>query len=47
MTMHEQLPIQGYQGTSVPHMLLRHPTPRQHIAIVFPGMGYPAAMPVL
>ncbi len=40
------LDIKGYGGNSVPHTFIRQ-TETDHLAILFPGLGYRATMPVL
>lgn len=43
----EALDIHGYQQTRVPNAFFRQQNDTNHLAIVFPGMGYTAQMPVL
>ena len=43
----ESLDIRGYQNIPVPNAFFRQQHVTDHLAIVFPGMGYTAQMPVL
>jgi hypothetical protein len=41
------LDIKGYQHQAVPNTFMRQDRETSHLAILFPGMGYAASMPVL
>ena len=41
------LPISGYQDKPVPNTFFRQDGEAQHVAVVLPGIGYTADMPVL
>ncbi|MBN2007020.1 MAG: hypothetical protein JXA21_26960 [Anaerolineae bacterium] len=46
MLSYVTLDIKGYEGAPVPHTFIRQAT-TEHLAILFPGLGYRATMPVL
>lgn len=41
------LPIIGHDGEPLPHAFIRHENETKHLAILFPGLGYTSAMPLL
>ena len=43
----QTLEITGYKGKPVPNTLLKQAQPASHAAIVLPGLGYTAQMPLL
>ncbi len=43
----ETLAIHGYGRRAVPHTFFRQPRATEHLAILLPGMGYSAGMPLL
>lgn len=47
MYQFKSLDIAGYRGEQVPNTFLRQDGEAQHIAILFPGMGYTCHMPLL
>ncbi len=47
MPAYETLAIPGYRDEWVPHTFFRQESPSDHLALIFPGMGYTAFMPLL
>jgi hypothetical protein len=43
----ERLDIRGYRDAPVPHSFFRQESEADHLALVFPGWGYTAHMPLL
>jgi hypothetical protein len=47
MPKFESLSIPGYRGEDVPHSFLRQEQPARRLAVLYPGIGYTAGMPLL
>ena len=47
MPRYTSIPIAGYGDTPVPNTFIMQDRPTDHLALVFPGQGYRATMPVL
>lgn len=43
----QRLDLEGYQNEPLPHTFYRQEDGAEHLAILFPGMGYTVAMPAL
>ncbi len=47
MVTRDKVDAVGFGGAPVPHKFLRQGTPTGHLALVLPGSGYTADMPLL
>lgn len=47
MSSIKKLAINGYRNQPIPHSFLQQPSETNHLAILLPGMGYTAQMPLL
>ncbi|MFW9794442.1 MAG: hypothetical protein ACFFEE_09075 [Candidatus Thorarchaeota archaeon] len=43
----DQLEIKGYRGRSLKNSFFKHPTSKNQVALVFPGLAYNSTMPLI